>query len=283
VRLVESPPDDDHRPDQINRFPDRPDTPPEGDSVSREPDGRSVKDSEGEGRGLQVEQVYLAHAAFDAECICDEGVVDADEIARVMAERVLGGDVDDAGFGEVDVARDFSLGVAVCDELSEGVAYGDFDEAVDGVERFTVGAWTPIKFFDGFSHLLPPECLALKNVGVAVVDCCQAPADAPFRCHESRAVGFGELLASGVERVPFGCCFESVGELSCADMEGCGLGWGGAELLGDVAGCGVELVTLGTFGREPDDRASEAPQVSCRIVLSPGGCADAKEDRARGA
>jgi hypothetical protein len=30
-------------------------------------------------------------------------------------------------------------------------------------------------------------------------------------------------------------------------------------------------------------RYIEAPQVSCRIVLSPGGCADAKEDRARGA
>jgi hypothetical protein len=27
----------------------------------------------------------------------------------------------------------------------------------------------------------------------------------------------------------------------------------------------------------------EASRVSCRIVLSPGGCADAKEDRARGA
>ena len=211
MRLVESPPDDDHRPDQINRFLTDP-TLPYGDSVSREPDGRSVKDSEGEGRGLQVEQVYLAHAAFDAECICDEGVVDADEIARVMAERVLGGEVDDAGFGEVDVARDLSLGVAVCDAVA-GVAYGDFDQAVDGVERFTVGAWTPVKFFDGFSHLLAPECVAFKNVGSAVVYCCQAPADAPFRCHESRAVGFGELLASGVERVPFGRCFESVGEV----------------------------------------------------------------------
>ena len=54
-------------------------------------------------------------------------------------------------------------------------------------------------------------------------------------------------------------------KLSSADMEGCGLGWGGAELLGDVAGCGLELVTLGTFGREPDDRASEELSGEVRV------------------
>jgi hypothetical protein len=41
---------------------------------------------------------------------------------------------------------------------------------------------------------------------------------------------------------------------------------------------------LGSLRYAFDSRGRiEAPQVSCRIVLSPGGCADAKEDRARGA
>jgi hypothetical protein len=83
-------------------------------------------------------------------------------------------------------------------------------------------------------------------------------------------------------------------------------GWVEDEFSDDLAGGGVDDTDVKTVDQHQDGGSGvgsadadvvqsavvaeaefavgvEAPQVSCRIVLSPGGCADAKEDRARGA